>query len=1449
MTSRTPSSAMGLLFSLGLFLFTAPALSLDLQNFSCPQGQELSRLKGENLRTMFFTYHNGYLIQNRHGGSMTKVWDLNDPSAPVLVNSYDNNLWEGQHTHTFIGETELYHWSGKHQVDLSQLPALKEARPIFNASDMVNSYYPFGFSDVANSYQYQQVGHFSIHDLRTPDQDKLSTVNVLDDTGFEGHVNLIGNLLIVTGDNETPQGVATYDLSDPRNPVLLDSIRTMPDGTPLIKAYDSVPVWGHYVILAQNGDTTAQRGVDIIDFSDPKNLKHVGRFDFEGRTRYAQFQDNFMFIGNAKVDMNTFETVATFPEGGGEYTLPVGNLLITAGMHRPDNGRVWCHQSQPDNQAPKVLFHSPAANATQVPVTSRIGVVIPETLDIKTINNKNIVLRPLHKKALAVDIVSSDHDVINITPKALLEHNTTYEFIIFANGLSDVAGNALSEDFRFVFATGKAVSTKKPPQITHLSVNHEQCNHCQQVNVEAKAITSDNSQQYSVNWGDGNKTAFSTSNTLAHHYTKPGIYNLQLKVKNSAGLYDYATRNIVIGRTTALGGISSSTIIADHTHNLIWNVNPDNNSVTALHANSGKKMYEIEVAKNPRSLTLDRQGNIWVSSADDATITIINCATGTILHTIALPAGSQPQGIVHANTQNIAYVAAMGTGYLYRIDTQHKHIIDRLYLGPWPRALALTHDDKKLYASRFISPDHQGEVYAIDTTTFNKASTVALHMDEHPDSDRNGRGLPNYLISLAIAPDGKTLWVGSKKDNLLRGGMHDGKALTFENSVRSIISFIDITHDVEIINKRIDIDNHELPSAIHFSPTGAIAYIGFRGNNRITAYDVQSLQVLDRLTTHKTPIGITSIGNHLYVHNYLSRSIQKADLFTGPQQSLGPFSTHWQTQTVSSENLPASVLEGKQLFNDADDPRISRDGYISCASCHLDAEHDGRTWDFSDRGEGLRNTIALRGRAGTAHGKLHWSANFDEIQDFEHDIRHAFGGRGLLNDKDFDDTINTLDQYKAGRSHALDAIATYTASLTQFGISPWRNQQQLSHTAQRGKLIYQQLNCSGCHSGPAFTDSPQGLRHDVGTLKVTSGQRLASNTLNGIDTPTLKALWHSAPYFHDGSANSLLEVINQKSHGNGQQLSPAEKEDLIAYLLQIDDLENNNHTPAATFKLSTLKANDTLAPNAIALGIESSFLDITAVTYFANDKAIATVNQPPFNTLWHSDSPGRQRIYAKAIHRNGSASLSPDVWVNIIGKSLTCTIGSTQRWTGGFVTKDIVVTNVGENTMQDWTVNIQFSDKVVYREAWDTIVQQQDATHFLAKGYSDDRDLAPGESIAFGFIVNHAQDTPNITPQCIVENAVVPKSIAANTRDDDIDGIANTLDACPTTPINNRVNAIGCSEQERDDDKDGIANSEDACLYSAKGIDVDNYGCSAAQYRTQYLQQEFTAQQKHTSNM
>jgi cytochrome c peroxidase len=59
---------------------------------------------------------------------------------------------------------------------------------------------------------------------------------------------------------------------------------------------------------------------------------------------------------------------------------------------------------------------------------------------------------------------------------------------------------------------------------------------------------------------------------------------------------------------------------------------------------------------------------------------------------------------------------------------------------------------------------------------------------------------------------------------------------------------------------------------------------------------------------------------------------------------------------------------------------------------------------------------------------------------------------------------------------------------------------------------------------------PDGQRyvqtlHDIGTLTPSSGRR-PGDTLTGIDTPTLRGVWASAPYLHNGSAATLRDAVS-----------------------------------------------------------------------------------------------------------------------------------------------------------------------------------------------------------------------------------------------------------------------------------------------------------------------------------
>jgi cytochrome c553 len=265
---------------------------------------------------------------------------------------------------------------------------------------------------------------------------------------------------------------------------------------------------------------------------------------------------------------------------------------------------------------------------------------------------------------------------------------------------------------------------------------------------------------------------------------------------------------------------------------------------------------------------------------------------------------------------------------------------------------------------------------------------------------------------------------------------------------------------------------------------------------------------------------------------------------------------------VAVDKLGATVLRGKQLFYDARDRRLSLDRYMSCASCHNDGGSDGRTWDFTNLGEGLRNTPSLRGRAGTDHGWLHWSNNFDEVQDFETQIRNLSGGNGLMSNAAlFAGTREQpLGDAKGGLSADLDALAAYLASLDRVDASPHRAADgSLPPEAAEGKAIFAAQGCGGCHAGPGYTASGANTLFDVGTLKPSSGQRLGQ-PLTGIDIPSLRDVWATAPYLHDGSAATLADAVRAHS---GVSLGETDLGKLSAFLRAIGSQEPAPAVPAA----------------------------------------------------------------------------------------------------------------------------------------------------------------------------------------------------------------------------------------------------------------------------------------------
>lgn len=371
-------------------------------------------------------------------------------------------------------------------------------------------------------------------------------------------------------------------------------------------------------------------------------------------------------------------------------------------------------------------------------------------------------------------------------------------------------------------------------------------------------------------------------------------------------------------------------------------------------------------------------------------------------------------------------------------------------------------------------------------------------------------------------------------------------------------------------SRRIDHDNASVGTAAGHDPSGVYLFVALETSREIAIADAINGVELFRVDTDLAPqaVRVSDDGMRLYVKNFMSRTVSIYDLGLLMAHGLPQAPVIATVKTVGAERLPAQVLLGKQLFYDARDPRLALDRYMSCATCHNDGGQDGRVWDFSGSGEGLRNTIALNGRAGMAHGMLHWSANFDEIQDFEGQIRRLAGGSGLMTQAQFESGSRSepLGEPKAGVSPDLDALAAYVASLTHFDAAPARDASgQLTGAALAGRSVFEALRCAACHGGPAFSGSADGdAPVDIGTLTIDSGDRLGG-PLNGIDIPTLRDLWATPPYLHDGRAQTLGEAV--LAHA-GTAIDDDDLANLVAYLEQIDGSEPGPVTSGSVEELA-----------------------------------------------------------------------------------------------------------------------------------------------------------------------------------------------------------------------------------------------------------------------------------------
>ena len=102
--------------------------------------------------------------------------------------------------------------------------------------------------------------------------------------------------------------------------------------------------------------------------------------------------------------------------------------------------------------------------------------------------------------------------------------------------------------------------------------------------------------------------------------------------------------------------------------------------------------------------------------------------------------------------------------------------------------------------------------------------------------------------------------------------------------------------------------------------------------------------------------------------------------------------------------------------------------------------------------------------------------------------------------------------------------------------------------AGRGRAVFVNAGrCAECHFGPALTDINRGILHDPSETAMDPAYALRTATKQYRTTP-LRGLWQHPPYFHDGSAATLADVVEHYNRVFSLRLSDQQKRDLAEYL-------------------------------------------------------------------------------------------------------------------------------------------------------------------------------------------------------------------------------------------------------------------------------------------------------------
>ena len=198
---------------------------------------------------------------------------------------------------------------------------------------------------------------------------------------------------------------------------------------------------------------------------------------------------------------------------------------------------------------------------------------------------------------------------------------------------------------------------------------------------------------------------------------------------------------------------------------------------------------------------------------------------------------------------------------------------------------------------------------------------------------------------------------------------------------------------------------------------------------------------------------------------------------------------------------------GERLFHDA---TVSLDGWFSCHSCHTDGHSNGLLADtFGDEDRGApKKVLSLLGTGYTAP----WAWN---------------GSKTHLEDQIKTSLIISMQSQLPTEQLPIEPLAAYLRTLVPPPSLRFAQQTELpAARLEQAQSLFRSAGCSSCHSGSSYTSASiidVGIHDEEGTTE--------------FNPPSLRGVSQRGPWFHDGRAERLRDVLESGHHNPDERLT------------------------------------------------------------------------------------------------------------------------------------------------------------------------------------------------------------------------------------------------------------------------------------------------------------------------